>query len=114
MKKKGYEIDIQFLNLKDLFKEGLGSIEEFDELSRDMIKYLSKLTMSGVGGDTIIEGISLDLWKDRVFHLIERNGLLPEYIEIENEIEEVEDTWYKDNPEFDFPESEPILTKIKR
>lgn len=115
-KEESYEIDIQFAILKDLFKAGKGETEEFDELSREMLTYMGKLTISGVSGDTILEKISLDLWKDRVFHLIERAGLLPEYkIVEEDEDEEKNDSdWYGDNPEFDFPESEPILTKIER
>lgn len=113
-KEESYEIDIQFANLKDLFKAGKADEVEFDELSREMLEYMGKLTLSGVSGDTIIEKISLDLWKDRVFHLIERAGLLPEY-KVMDEIEEEEKNdsdWYGDNGEFTFGESEPVLTKI--
>jgi len=114
MKKKNeYAIDIKFANLKDMFKEGKGDTIEFDELSREMLKHMGNLTLIGVTGDTIIEKISLDLWKDRVFHLIERAGLLPEYIETEEEeVEDDDSTWYNEDPDFIFPESEPVLTKI--
>jgi|TARA_R110000803_G_scaffold57922_1_gene116058 hypothetical protein len=115
-KEQSYEIDIQFANLKDLFKSGKGDSIEFDELSREMLDYMGRLTISGVSGDTIIEKIPLDLWKDRVFHLIERAGLLPEYKMVEEvEEDELNDSdWYGDNGEFTFGESEPILTKIER
>jgi len=115
VKKEDYALDVKFADLKDLFKEGKGDTVEFDELSREMLKYMGELTMNGVKGDTIIEKISLDLWKDRVFHLIERAGLLPEYIVVDEEDEdELDDSkWYGLDPEFTFPEMEPILTKIE-
>lgn len=114
-KKDNYALDVKFANLKDLFKSKNRDIEKFDELSREMIKYMGELTLKGIKGDTIIEKIPLDLWKDRVFHLIERAGLLPEYIgAAEEEEEELDDSkWYGVDPEFTFPESEPILTKVE-
>ena len=71
-KKEDYALDVKFADLKDLFKEGKGDTKEFDELSREMLDYMGELTIKGIKGDFIIEKISLDLWKDRVYHLIER------------------------------------------
>ena len=114
-KKVSYALDVKFANLKDLFKSKNRDIDKFDELNREMLKYMGELTIKGIKGDTIIEKIPLDLWKDRVFHLIERIGLLPEYIETaEEEDEELDDSkWYGSDPEFNFPESQPILTKVE-
>ena len=114
VKKDEYALDVKFADLKDLFKEGKGDTKEFDELSREMLDYMGELTIKGIKGDFIIEKISLDLWKDRVYHLIERAGLLPDYVETE-EVEKIEDDskWYMEDPDFIFPEMEPILTKIE-
>jgi len=114
-KSNDFELDIQFANLKDLFKLGDEKINEFDELSRVLLSYMSDLTLKGVKGDFIIEGIKLDLWKDRVYHLIERAGLLPEYIDVVDEDEgDLNDSeWYQEGDDWEFGESEPILTKIE-
>ena len=114
VKKDEYALDVKFADLKDLFKEGKGDTKEFDELSREMLDYMGELTIKGIKGDFIIEKISLDLWKDRVYHLIERAGLLPEYNIVDEEEEVVDDSkWYLEDPDFVFPEMEPILTKIE-
>ena len=111
MIKTKFPITNQFLTLKNMFKDGVTNLEEFDYLSAKLLVDLTELTEHGVKGDDKIEGVNLDLWKDRVWHLIERTGLLPEYKETEDEVgeyEEEEDEWYKDNSsEFDLDEKEP-------
>lgn len=111
MIKTNFPITNQFLTLKNMFKNGVTNLEEFDYLSAKLLVDLTELTEHGVKGDDKIEGVNLDLWKDRVWHLIERTGLLPEYKETEDEVEEYEeeeDEWYKDNSnEFDLDEKEP-------
>lgn len=111
MIKTKFPITNQFLTLKNMFKDGVTNLEEFDYLSGKLLVDLTELTENGVKGDEKIEGVKLDLWKDRVWHLIERIGLLPEYKETEDEVEEyveVEDEWYNDNSEeFDLDEKEP-------
>jgi hypothetical protein len=52
-----------------------------------------------------IEGVSIDLYKDRTWWLIEKLGLLPEYRDEDedlDELDEVEDTYYKDEDEFEY------------
>lgn len=49
-------------------------------LLETMIIYLSKLTLSGISS---IEGLKVDLWKERAWQGIETLGLLPEYRETE-------------------------------
>jgi hypothetical protein len=106
-----FPITNQFLTLKNMFKDGVTNLEEFDYLSGKLLVDLTELTENGVKGDEKIEGVKLDLWKDRVWHLIERIGLLPEYKETEEEVEEYveeDDEWYNDNSEeFDLDEKEP-------
>jgi hypothetical protein len=111
MIKTKFPITNQFLTLKNMFKDGVTNLEEFDYLSAKLLVDLTELTERGAKGEDKIEGVNLDLWKDRVWHLIERTGLLPEYKETEDEVgeyEEEEDEWYKnDSNEFDLDEKEP-------
>jgi hypothetical protein len=72
-----------------------------DTLTCDLIAHLAQLTDNGF---TEIEGVSIDLYKDRTFWLIEKLGLLPEYRDEDedlNELDEVEDTYYKDEDVFE-------------
>lgn len=107
---KEFKITNQFLDLKLMFKDGVKNIEAFENLSSKLLVNLAEFTNRGRGGEFDIEGIQLDLWKDRVWHLIERSGLLPEY---KDEIEEdiltdlENDGWYEDNDEFEVVEKEP-------
>jgi hypothetical protein len=73
-----------------------------DTLTCDLIAHLAQLTDSGVEE---IEGVSIDLYKDRTWWLIEKLGLLPEYRDEDedlDELDEVEDTYYKDEDEFEY------------
>lgn len=111
MIKTKFPITNQFLDLKKMFKEGLKDLEVFDHLSSKLLVDLTELTEFGVKGDVKVEGVQLDLWKDRVWHLIERAGLLPEYKD-EDPIELLEspkeDIWYQDKlNEFDCEDKEP-------
>ena len=100
-KKEKNIIETKFLNIKNKFKAGGYDIEEMDNLTCDLIAHLSQLTDNGVEE---IEGISIDLYKDRTWWLIEKLGLLPEYRDEDedlDELDEVEDTYYKDEDEFE-------------
>jgi hypothetical protein len=111
MIKTEFPITNQFLDLKQMFKSDNIDVEAFDHLSGQLLVHLSELTENGMKGDDVIEGIKLDLWKDRVWHLIERVGLLPEYKDEDGDelIEALErDDWYEDDSkEFDVEEKEP-------
>ena len=54
-KKEDYALDVKFANLKDLFKSKskFEDGDDFDELSREMLKYMGELTINGVAGSTI-------------------------------------------------------------
>jgi hypothetical protein len=100
-KKEKNIIETKFLNIKTKFKAGGYDIEEMDNLTCNLIAHLAQLTDNGV---TEIEGISIDLYKDRTWWLIEKLGLLPEYRDEDeelDELDEVEDTYYKDEDEFE-------------
>lgn len=84
----------QFLAIKEMYKGGEMDIELFDTLSRDLINTLGELTFHGVKE---VEGKDINLWKDRVWNLIENAGLLPEYNEEDDDaiFEEIVDDWYE-------------------
>jgi hypothetical protein len=66
-----------------------------DGLTCDLIAHLAQLTQNGV---TEVEGVPIDLYKDRTFWLIEKLGLLPEYRDedIEFDGDEIKDNYYSD------------------
>ena len=106
MRATQFPITNQFIHLKEMFKSGDYDINEFDELSRQLINQLASLS---IGGVKEIEEIDINLWKDRVWFLIERVGLLPKLSkhELEEEEEEMrDDSWYKPNLEFELIEEE--------
>ena len=73
-------------------------LKELDHLTCDLITHLSILTERGIKD---LDGISINTYKDRVWWMIEKLGLLPEYRdEDEDIIELVKDDW--DNVDDDF------------
>ena len=74
---------------------------ELDMLTQHFVGYIGEITEKR-GFDTILEGTKMDLWKERIWALIENAGLLPNIAwkdEREDELEIV-DTWNQDNDEF--------------
>jgi hypothetical protein len=97
-KKEKNVIERKFMNIKTKFKAGDYDMVEMDGLTCDLIAHLAQLTQNGVEE---IEGVSIDLYKDRTWWLIEKLGLLPEYRDEDEEIEdvEIEDDYYSDDEE---------------
>jgi len=50
---------------------------ELDKLTRDFIDIIGEFTRE-FGWDCIIENVKMDLWKERIWSLVENAGLLPE------------------------------------
>lgn len=101
-KKEKNIIETQWLEIKSKSKAENPNIEELDHLTCQLIADLAELTMNGV---TEIDGVPIDLMKDRVWWVVEKIGLLPEYKdedEIFDELEEEEDNYYKVEDEFDY------------
>jgi len=100
-KKEKHTIEVKYLNLKTRFKAGTISIEEVDQITCELIAELAVLTTKNV---TEINGTSIDLMKDRVWWIVEKAGLLPEYRDdedfVDEEIDE-EDDYYNDD-EFEY------------
>lgn len=97
-KKEKHTIEVKFLDLKTRFKSGEMSIEEVDQITCELIAELAVLTAKGI---TEINGTSIDLYKDRVWWIVEKAGLLPEYRDdeddLDDEIDDEEDDYYNDD-----------------
>lgn len=66
---------VKYQILKNGVKRNELSIEDIDKVTRELLEYLSELTDRGV---TEIGDETVDQYKERVWNLIERVGLLPE------------------------------------
>ena len=100
-KKEKHTIEVRYLDLKTRFKSGDISIEEVDQITCELIAELAVLTTRNI---TEINGVSIDLYKDRVWWIVEKAGLLPEYRDDEDFIDEIddeEDDYYKVEDEFE-------------
>ena len=49
---------------------------ELDKLTREFIDIIGEFTHE-FGWDCVIEGVKMDLWKERIWSLVENAGLLP-------------------------------------
>ena len=98
-KKEKNIIETKFQKIKSKFKAGDFDIDEMDTLTCDLIAHLTQLTDNGISE---VEGVSIDLYKDRTWWLVEKLGLLPEYRdEEEDEDVEIEDNYYEVEEEFE-------------
>ena len=100
-KKEKHQIEVKYLDLKKRFKAKEMSIEEVDLITCELITELALLTEKNV---TEINGVSIDLYKDRVWWIVENAGLLPEYRDEDEDIvdELEEDDYYKVEDDFDY------------
>jgi hypothetical protein len=100
-KKEKNIIEQKWLTIKSKSKTDNYDIKELDHLTCELIAHLSLLTVNGVKE---IDGVSIDTYKDRVWWVVEKIGLLPEYRdEDEKEIlEMVKDDWEKVEEDFDY------------
>lgn len=71
----GRVVVVKYQILKDGMKKNQFSIDEIDTITRELLDYLSELTVRGI---TEIGDETVDQYKERVWNLIERVGLLPE------------------------------------
>jgi hypothetical protein len=105
VKKEKHSIEIKFLDLKTRSKAGEMSIEEIDRVTNELIAELAVLTVKGF---TEINGTSIDLMKDRVWWIVEKAGLLPEYRDPDGNLEDLfdeedeEDDYCKVEDDFDY------------
>jgi hypothetical protein len=55
-----------------------GDLEQADNALMELVWKLASYTMLGFKDADKIEGVKLEVWKERVWYTIENNGLLPE------------------------------------
>jgi hypothetical protein len=100
-KKEKNIIETKWLEIKAKSKVENPNIEELDTLTCQLIADLAELTEAGI---TEIEGVSVDLMKDRVWWVVEKIGLLPEYKDEDDLLVDdldIEDNFYQTDDEFD-------------
>jgi len=87
---------------------------ELDMLCHDFIDTIGEFTHE-FGWDCVIEGVKMDLWKERIWSLVENAGLLPEIAwkdDLAAELEKAEKESYDYDDEFDVEEYEPSDEEI--
>jgi len=72
--KKMYE---EGTNGSDKYGENFPVDGELNELTVEFVEMLGEFTRQ-FGWDCVIEGVKMDLWKERIWSLVENAGLLPE------------------------------------
>ena len=78
---------------------------ELDKMCHDFIDLMGELTHE-FGYDCVIEDIKMDLWKERIWSLVENAGLLPEIAwRDDKEKDRLEEETIEE--EYDFSEEEP-------
>lgn len=74
---------------------------ELDILTQHFIGMIGAITLKQ-GFDAVVEDVKLDLWKERIWAVVENAGLLPEIAwKDEKALEEYRDSWNSDDDEFD-------------
>ena len=78
---------------------------ELDKMCHDFIDLMGELTHE-FGYECVIEDIKMDLWKERIWSLVENAGLLPEIAwRDDKEKDRLEEETIEE--EYDFSEEEP-------
>ena len=80
---------------------------ELDKMCHEFIDLMGKLTHE-FGGYCTIEDIEMNLWKERIWSLVENAGLLPEIAWRDDKEKEKQETWYASNDDdYDYLDEEP-------
>jgi len=66
---------------------------ELDKMCHEFIDLMGRLTQE-FGGYCTIEDIEMNLWKERIWSLVENAGLLPEIAWRDDKEKDKEETWY--------------------
>ena len=76
-------------------------------MSSEFVDLMGALTHE-FGYECVIEDIHMNLWKERIWSLIENAGLLPEIAWRDDKEKEKKETWYASNEEeYDYLDEEP-------
>jgi hypothetical protein len=100
MKKERSIIWCKWENIKEKSKPKDCNLEELDYLTCDLIAHLTILTERGIKD---LDGIPINTYKDRVWWMVEKLGLLPEYRDEDEEevLEIIKDEWEKVETDFE-------------
>ncbi len=107
----------KWVKIKEMYQAGTNGSDkygtnfevggELDMLCQEFIDMMGEITRK-VGWDCVIEDIKIDLWKERIWSLVENAGLLPEIAwrdDKESDRLEQENKWNsedEDEYEYDF------------
>jgi len=107
-------VEPKWVKIKAMYESGTnGSTEygknfkidgELDKLCSEFIDLMGEITQKS-GGDVVIEDINMELWKERIWSLVENAGLLPEIAwRDDKELDrlEIEDNWNSEIDEFTY------------
>ena len=106
-----------WLEIKKMYKEGTNGSDkygtnfpingELDKMCHEFIDLMGELTHE-FGGYCVIEDVEMNLWKERIWSLVENAGLLPEIAWRDDKEKDKEETWYAQNEEdYDYLDEEP-------
>jgi len=94
-------------NGSDKYKSNFPVNGELDKRCHEFIDLMGKLTHK-FGGYCTIEDIEMNLWKERIWSLVENAGLLPEIAWRDDKESDKKETWYASNDEeYDYLDEEP-------
>jgi hypothetical protein len=114
----------KWLVIKEMFEKNTNDSTEYgsnfpiggelDQLCHEFIDILGEITMRN-GFDYVVEGTHLDIWKtQRIWLVVEKAGLLEQIAwKSDLEDEEINDTWYQLDPDFDYNEEDFVNENIK-
>ena len=106
----------KWLKIKEMYENGTNGSDkygtnfpiggELDMLTSEFIHELGEMTQRN-GYDFTVDDIKLDLWKDRIWCLVENAGLLREIAWKEEKMKERGESYFDNIDEFYIPENEP-------
>tara|TARA_R110000772_G_scaffold212052_2_gene322592 strand:+ start:2050 stop:2451 length:402 start_codon:yes stop_codon:yes gene_type:complete len=106
----------KWLKIKEMYENGTNGSDrygtnfpiggELDMLTSEFIHELGEMTQRN-GYDFIVDEVKLDLWKDRIWCLVENAGLLREIAWKEEKMAERGESYFDNMDEFDINEEEP-------
>ena len=117
----------KWLEVKEIYEKGTNGSDkygtnfeiggELDKLTRKFVDIIGEFTHQ-FGWGCIIEEVKMDLWKERIWSLIENAGLLPEIAwkdDLADEAAKLEEEMYEDEFDDDYEpsDSEIIETELK-
>lgn len=98
----------KWLKIKEMYEKGTNGSDkygtnfeingELDQLCLEFTDILAELTIA-YGDNSVIEGVRMNVWKERIWSLIESSGLLPNIAWKDELEEEIQDTWYESEEE---------------